>query len=81
VRWQTRNETPAGKALFRLTLHSSISGRPLNLVADQAGVGGGTKQIDEDPRAFYLVVESASADWSVTVEEGMVGRVAPKAAR
>ncbi|MBI1872423.1 MAG: hypothetical protein HYZ58_16280 [Acidobacteria bacterium] len=50
-------------------------------MADQAGVGGGTSQIDEDPRAFYLVVESTSADWSFTVEEGMVGRVAPNPAR
>lgn len=79
VRWQTRNQAPTGTASFRLTLHSAISGRPLSLIADHAGQG--TAQIGEDPRAFYLVVESANVDWSFAVEEGMAGRMAPGSAR
>ena len=38
---------------------------------DQRGVGRGTAYVSEDPREFYLVVESSNLDWSVTVEEGI----------
>jgi hypothetical protein len=73
VRWTTSNEAPAHAGAFRLTAHSAISGRPLQLAVDHRGVGGGTSYIDEDPRVFYVVVESANLDWSYTVEEAVVG--------
>ena len=75
VRWQTSNEGPAHAGAFRLTAHSAISGRPLQLAVDHRGVGGGTSYIGEDPRAFDVVVESANLDWSFTVEEAVVGTV------
>jgi len=75
VRWQTSNEVPAHAGAFRLTAHSAISGRPLQLAVDHRGVGGGTSYISEDPRVFYIVVDSANLDWSFTVEEAVVGTV------
>ena len=76
VRWETSNETPAQAGAFRLTAHSAISGRPLQLAVDHRSVGRGTSYINEDPRVFYIVVESAYLDWSFTVEEAVAGRVA-----
>ena len=54
-----------------MTVHSAISGRPLALAGESRGVGHDISYISEDPRVFYLVVESANLEWSVTVEEGL----------
>lgn len=76
VRWETSHEAPAHAGSFRLTAHSAISGRPLQVAVDRQGVGRGSSYIDEDPRVFYIVVESANVDWSFTVEEAVAGTVA-----
>jgi hypothetical protein len=69
VHWQTRNEQPAGTGTFRLALHSGVSGRPIELIADERGPGQGTKEDADDPRPYNLMVESANLDWSFSVEE------------
>jgi len=71
VLWETRNETAPGRGTFQVTVHSAISGRPLAVAGESRGVGHGISYINEDPRVFYLVVESANLEWSVTVEEGL----------
>lgn len=79
VQWETRNEQPGDRshpgARFRLTLHSAISGRPLVEVIDRQGVGSDLEYVHEDPRTFYMVVDSSNVDWSFSVEERMVGSV------
>lgn len=76
VQWETHNEQPVEKGgRFRLTLHSAISGRPLVEVVDKHGVGSDLEYVHEDPRVFYMVVDSANLDWSFSVEERMVGTV------
>jgi hypothetical protein len=73
IRWKTTNELPLGTGLFRLTVHSSVSGRPLELAVNHRGIGDGTAYVNEDPREFFTVVESANLDWSYTVEEAFMG--------
>jgi hypothetical protein len=75
VRWETSNEEAPDTGTFRLTLHSAISGRPLLPAADHRGVGEGTAYLEEDPRVFYLVVESDRLDWTVAVDEGIPATV------
>jgi hypothetical protein len=79
VQWETRNERPIDRnqtgGRFRLTLHSAISGRPLVEVIDKQGVGSDLEYVHEDPRVFYMVVDSSNVDWSFSVEERMVGSV------
>ena len=65
---------PAGGAL-RMTLHSAISGRPLATIADRQGEGKDTAYVSEDPRDFFIVIESADLDWSLQVEEGITGTI------
>jgi hypothetical protein len=77
MRWHTKNEAPEGGGTFRLTLNSAISGRPLQETVDEKGPGEGTAYAAEDPRAFYVLVESANLDWSFTVEEAIFGSVVP----
>jgi len=75
IKWQATAESdPRGPAgLFRLTAHSAISGRPLQLAVDQSGPGAGTAYVDQDPHDFYFVVESANLDWSFTLEDSVAG--------
>lgn len=69
LRWQTRNEMPAGAGAFKVTVHSAISGRPLVEAVDHKGAGSDITYVAEDPRTFYLVIDSSDLDWSVEVEE------------
>ena len=76
LRWQTRNEAAPGTGTFRVTVHSDVSGRPLLVAVDTRGVGGDTAYVTEDPRSFFLAVESANLDWTVAAEEGVAATVA-----
>ena len=71
LRWETSHEAAPGTGTFRLTVHSDVSGRSLVLAVDMRGVGGDTTYVNEDPRSFFLSVESANLDWTVTAEEGV----------
>jgi hypothetical protein len=71
LRWDTRNETAPGMGIFRVTVHSDVSGRSLVLAVDARGVGHDTAYVAEDPRSFFLSVESANLDWTLTAEEGV----------
>src|ERR1700681_1001516 len=71
MHWQTKNEAPQGTGTFRLILQSAISGRALQQPVDEKGLGEGTAYVAEDPRVFYMSVESANLDWSFTVEEAL----------
>ncbi len=71
LRWETHNETTPGTGIFRVTLHSDVSGRALVLAVDARGVGKDTTYVSEDPRSFFLAVDSANLDWTFEAEEGV----------
>jgi len=71
LHWETRNETTPGTGFFRVILHSDVSGRALLVAVDAQGVGHDMTYLTEDPRPFFLAVESANVDWTVEVEEGI----------
>lgn len=52
-----------------MTVHSAVSGRPLQTVVDHRGAGEGTALFEDDPRLYNLMVESAHVEWSFTVED------------
>lgn len=70
VRWQTMNETSPGAGRFTVTLHSAVSGRPLQTLVDVRGVGGATVDIYDEPRWCYFVVDAANVEWQMTLEQG-----------
>jgi hypothetical protein len=74
IKWETKNEMPPGTGTFQVTVHSAVSGRPLQLAVDYRGVGHGIGYVNEDPRLYHLVIESSNVDWSVAIEEAVVGR-------
>jgi hypothetical protein len=76
LKWDTKNEGPADTGSFKVTVHSDVSGRPLAVAVDRKGVGADTTFVYEDPRPFFLVVESANLDWTLSVEEPVAATVA-----
>ena len=66
VTWQTSNASPDG-GRFRLALHSAVSGRPIQLLAELRGEAQGAADVADDPRAYNFMVDSAGVDWSFTV--------------
>jgi hypothetical protein len=81
VRWQTREQNPAGSGRFRVVVHSDVSGRSLGIAVDAHGAGGDTVYFSEDPRPFFLAVESEHIDWTLAVEEPLVATVSPSPTR
>lgn len=69
LRWETRDERAPGTGAFRVSLHSAISGRPLQTIVDTKGIGAGTAHLEDEPRVSYLVVESQNVGWTATLEE------------
>ena len=74
ISWDTRNESPPGSGTFRLALHSGVSGRPIALIVDARGITKGTREVEDDPRPYNLMVDSANVDWTFTVEEVVASR-------
>ena len=74
--WKTSNESVPGAGVFRVTVHSDVSGRPLLLAVDARGARQDVAYVSEDPRSFFLAVESANVDWTVTAAEGFPGTAA-----
>jgi hypothetical protein len=71
VSWEARGAEGTGAGTLRIFLHSAVSGRQLAQAVDQRGPGRDVAYVSEDPRSFYLVIESANLDWSVEAAEGV----------
>ena len=75
LHWETRNP-PANGGVFKVSLHSAISGRPLQVVVDRHGAGRDTLYIEDEPRVSYLVVVS-DLDWQLALEEAVPATAGP----
>jgi hypothetical protein len=71
VKWETKNESPAGAGRFHVTANSGDSGRILAEVADVKGVDKDVTYITELPHRYYFVVTSTGVDWTLTAEEAI----------
>jgi len=74
VRWLATATGPQPGEL-RVTLHSAVSGRPIVTAVDVRGAGQGESIVSDDPRVYYVQVDSSNLDWRFTVEEGVFGTV------
>jgi hypothetical protein len=68
---QKAEDGPGAEGTFRIVVHSDVSGRPLLTAVDRRGPGKDVTYVTEDPRGFFLVIESDDLDWSVEVAEGI----------
>jgi len=70
LRWQTTRETSPGAGRLTVTLHSAVSGRPLQTIVDARGVSSATVNVADEPRWCHFVIEAANVEWQMTLEEG-----------
>ena len=77
IKWTAAAEGDAAPGLneFRIGVHSAVSGRLMTTAVDGPGAGGGTAYVAEEPRPFFLSIESTGLNWSVKVEEGVLGEL------
>ncbi len=45
----------------------------MHIAIDTQGAGEGIAYVAEEPRPFFLSIESSGLNWSVQVEEGVLG--------
>jgi hypothetical protein len=69
IKWKTSNESPAAKGTFKVSVHSDVSGRPLSVAVEHNGPGQGIAYVTDDPRLYFLVIDSQNLDWTVSVEQ------------
>ena len=70
VHWTMKNETAKDAGRLRVVLRSMDSGREIVEAVDIRGVGDGVAEVAaERPRWYYLTIESADADWTVSIDE------------
>lgn len=70
LRWKTTRETVPGAGRLVVTLHSAVSGRPLQTIVDARGVAAATVNVADEPRWSHFVIEAANVDWEMTLEQG-----------
>jgi hypothetical protein len=75
IKWETKGAASPSSGLFHVVVHSAVSGRPLQEAVEHRGNGGGVAYVTEDPRLYHLVIDSSGVDWSIAVEEAVVGDV------
>lgn len=75
IKWETKGAATPGAGSFHVEVHSAVSGRPLQEAVDHRGNGRGVAYVSEEPRLFHLVIDSGGVDWSIAVEEAVVGDV------
>jgi hypothetical protein len=73
IKWETKGAASAGAGAFHVVVHSAVSGRPIQDAVEHQGDGHGIAYVTEDPRLYHLVIDSAGVDWSIVVEEAVVG--------
>ena len=71
AQWRVKWKATGAKGNFKLTANSAVSGRPITELADHEGPGEGTGYVNDDPRPYYLVIDT-DLDWTVTVEQSII---------
>jgi hypothetical protein len=74
VRWEAKAAN-AQPGQLRIALHSAVSGRPIVTAVDVRGAGQGESIVSDDPRVYYVQVDSSNLEWRFTVEEGVFGAI------
>ncbi len=75
IKWEAKGDAPAGD--FQVIVHSAVSGRPITEAVHQTGQGHGIAYVTDDPRLYHLVIDSKDLEWSIAVEEAVVGQSEP----
>jgi hypothetical protein len=70
--------TQKGKINERVDCFQRLIGRHFLRQVDRKGAARDVAYVSEEARTFYLKIESANADWKVTVDEACPATIEPK---
>jgi hypothetical protein len=68
LHWQTTGEASPGAGRLTVTLHSAVSGRPLQTIVEARGVASGIAMVADEPRWCHLVIEATDVQWKASLE-------------
>jgi hypothetical protein len=74
IKWETKGDTTPSTGTLLLMVNSAVSGRPIALGVEHNGNGKGIAYVTEDPRYYYLVITSENLDWSLSIDEEVLGQ-------
>lgn len=74
IHWATTHEAPAGGGTLKVAFRSGDSGRVIIDAVDQKGEGSGSAEVGDMVRWYYLSIDSSNVDWSVSVDEPIMGK-------
>ena len=74
IKWETKGDTTPSTGTLLLMVNSAVSGRPIALGVEHNGNGKGIAYVTEDPRFYYLVITSENLDWSLSIDEAVLGQ-------
>jgi hypothetical protein len=74
VHWETSNESPPGAGRLKIVFRSGDSGRPIIEAVDVRGTGHDIAEVADNVRWYFLTIESAGVDWTVSVDERLHAR-------
>jgi hypothetical protein len=78
VRWATMHETTPGAGRLKVIFRSGDSGREIIEAVDAHGVDSDEEVVSaERPRWYYLTIDAANVEWTVSVDERVNGTVRP----
>lgn len=69
LRWKVVREATPGQGHLTVTLHSAVSGRPLQTLVDATGVTSGEVFVADDLRPAHFVVDGEHVEWSMTLDQ------------
>ena len=78
VRWETTNPVRPGAGRLHVVFRSGDSGREIIDAVNEQNVGADHDSAEvsaERPRWYYLTIDSADVDWTVSVDERIDARV------
>ena len=59
-----------GAGRLTVTLHSAVSGRPLQTIVEAQGIGSATVNVADEPRWCHFVIQAEHVEWQMTLEQG-----------
>lgn len=74
INWETKGDTTPSTGTMLVMVNSAVSGRPIALGVEAKGNGKGVAYVTEDPRFYYLVITSENLEWSLSIDEEVLGQ-------
>ena len=67
--WEARQPAGRGGGHLMISLHSAVSGRPLQTLVESPGAGADTVLLAANPRVAFLLIDAEQLEWRIGLDE------------